>query len=187
VNFWIVVLDQTGAETAGPVWRRWGCRGCVMRGTAMCGGDADGGYAVPGPASNPENLAISSRGWHESFVWHKASRGFERCEGEGNCARPGILESGPDNRSPIILGEHIGFRQHSNAPSVQMARVKDHHCRKELPLARGKHRVCSLHGSFGDQTSEELEGRPGKNRHRKRGMRAGSVVIDSRWNPGGLG
>ena len=64
---------------------------------------------------------------------------------------------------------------------IQMAMVKDVNGRKEFPLGENKIGYVRL-TQFGDQTSEELEFALQK--LQGQGMRG--LVIDLRWNPGGL-
>ncbi|HEV2695471.1 MAG TPA: S41 family peptidase [Verrucomicrobiae bacterium] len=64
---------------------------------------------------------------------------------------------------------------------IQMAMVKDVNGRKEFPLGDSKIGYVRI-TQFGDQTSEELEA--GLQKLKDQGMRA--LVIDLRWNPGGL-
>jgi len=64
---------------------------------------------------------------------------------------------------------------------IQMAMVKDINGRKQFPLDDSKIGYVRI-TQFGDQTSVELES--GLQKLREQGMRA--LVIDLRWNPGGL-
>jgi len=64
---------------------------------------------------------------------------------------------------------------------IQMAMVKDIHGRKEFPIGEAKIGYVRI-TQFGDQTGDELEA--ALHKLKEQGMRA--LVIDLRWNPGGL-